>query len=640
MNVASCRSNLCLNTRATRCSRAPLRGRWDARRTIARNLSSNVRIIEVGPRDGLQNIKLQVPTSVKIELINRLAATGLTNIEATSFVSPKWVPQLSDGKQVMNQIMSLTEQKPLRFSVLTPNLKGFEGALAAGANEVVVFASATEAFSKQNQNANVDEALTRARGVVEQAKTHNLWVRGVVSCIFDDPYTGPSDPKAVVNVVKQFFDMGCDEVGLGDTLGQGTPKKTQLLLELLLKEISPDKLTAHFHDTYGQAVANVQRAYDMGLRTFESSVAGLGGCPYAPGAKGNVATEDIVYAFENSGIDTAVSLPKLAAVGDWISQQLGLSNNSRAGAALMANQKQHHAATTPKPDAASPDPESPCVHREREDWPGWTTTTQAEGYTVSEAGSAVKITLNRPENGNAMTTNMLESLTCLFQDLSADSSIFHIVLAASGRFFCTGMDLTRDGGGDSSRYHDKIVALFQAIDDAPQTTIAAIHGPCYGGGVGLGFACDVRLVSSAARWQLSEIKLGVSPAIISKYMAREWGIPFFREAMLSGREIGPRELRRIGAVHGVAADQTTLDDMVVDYLKKLETSAPRAAATCKELVRNAFVGPGSRKQDDFIRQTFDNMLAPGSEGRYGIKQFRQKRRNINWKDFWAAQQAQ
>ncbi|EXJ75081.1 uncharacterized protein A1O5_01777 [Cladophialophora psammophila CBS 110553] len=258
--------------------------------------------------------------------------------------------------------------------------------------------------------------------------------------------------------------MGCDEVGRGDNLGQGTPKKTQLLLELLLKDILPDKLTAHFHDTYGQAVANVQRAYDMGLRTLESGVAGLGGCPYALGAKGNVATEDIVYAFENFGIDTAVNPSKLAAVGDWISQQAGLPNNSRAGAALLANQKQHQATSPSMPDATSPVSNSPYVQVEREDWPGWITTiTQAEGYTVSQAGSAIKIALSRPENGNAVTANVLESLTRKFQELSADPSIFDIVLAAEGRFFCTGMDLTGDSGGDMLYTEQEWIYLLDCV---------------------------------------------------------------------------------------------------------------------------------------------------------------------------------
>lgn len=617
------------------CQRSLIKG------FAVRRSSSKVRIIEVGPRDGLQNISAKVPTATKVELIKRLADTGLTNIEATSFVSPKWVPQLSDGREVMEQILPLIDQYPLRFSVLAPNLKGFENASNAGAKEVVVFASATEGFSQKNQNTTVKQALTEARAVVQQAKKRNIWVRGVVSCIFSDPYSGPTRPEDVLYVVKEFIDMGCDEVGLGDTLGVGTPKLTEKLLEIILKEVPADKLTGHFHDTYGQATANVLKSYEMGLRTFDSSVGGLGGCPYAPGAKGNAATEDIVYTLENSGVDTGVDLQKLALVGDWITRQLNLTNNSRAGAALVAKQRQNAQITTsdqPKSRSAEPATKSSSSKTGQSSPRTWSVLQKAEGYTVSRSRSAVKITLTRSQNGNAMTTEMLESLTQLFKDLASDRSVFHIVLAAEGKFFCTGMDLTGDSRSDSTTYHNRIVALFKAINDAPQTTIAAIHGPCYGGGVGLGFACDVRLASAKATWTLSEIKLGVSPAIISMYMAREWGFAFFREAMLSGREVTADELYRIGTVHGIAKDPEDLKAKVEEYLDRLAPCAPQAAVTCKELVRLAFTGPGSSQQSTFIQQTFENMLAPGSEGRFGIEQFQKKIRKVDWEQFWSAKE--
>lgn len=626
-------------------SRSHLGVKCGARAYFSSKVPSKVRIIEVGPRDGLQNIAANVPTVTKVELINRLAAAGLTNIEATSFVSAKWVPQLADGKDVMDRILPLTKQRDqLRFSVLAPNFRGFENAVASGAKEIVVFASATEAFSQKNQNCTVQQALQQARTLVEHAKEHKIRVRGVVSCIFSDPYSGPTDPKDVHAVVKEFIAMGCDEVGLGDTMGVGTPKLTQTLLELLLRDVPANLLTGHFHDTYGQAVANVVRAYDMGLRTFDSSVAGLGGCPYAPGAKGNVATEDIVYTFEQSGIETNINLLELASVGAWISQQLGIANRSRAGAALMAKQQQtktqNFIASNPASAPASIPNRAPekdthqALNPERATTRRWTVLSKTEGFTITKSLSSVKVTMARSNNGNAMTIAMVESLTRIFRDLAADSSVFQIVLASEGKFFCTGMDLKGDSRDDSSRYHDKIVALFKAIDGAPQTTIAAIHGPCYGGGVGLGFACDVRLASAAARWTLSEIKLGVSPAIISKYMAREWGLPFFREAMLSAREVTPQELSAIGAVHGIGQTQQELDSLVDTYMDRLANCAPRAAATCKELARVASAGLGSSQQDTLIRRTFDNMLAPGSEGEHGIQQFARGNRKVDWKRFW------
>ena len=477
-------------------------------RRLLSSIEPAVRILEVGPRDGLQNIKTSVPTSVKVELIQRLAAAGLRNIETTSFVSPKWVPQLADGAEVYGQVSSLIEQRHLRLPVLVPNMRGLENSIKNGVREVTVFASATEAFSKKNQNCTVDQALNQAEQVTRKALEHDIVVRGVVSCIFSDPYSGPTDPESVLHVVKRFLDMGCNEVGLGDTLGVGTPRDTQTLLEHLFREVEVSKIAGHFHDTYGQAVANVMRAYDMGVRSFDSSVAGLGGCPYAKGAKGNLATEDMVYMFEKSGIDTGINLQALALVGEWISQQLGLPNNSRAGAALVA--KSQSASTASESKAlASPETDvaqsrSPTATRR-----DWKVTEDTGEYRVARAGTAVKITLTRGAKGNSMTPAMVEGSDTPIPKLRArptESSMSF--LEAEGKFFCTGMDLSsgtdRTSKSAESSYYDKVMAMFTAIDEAPQTTIAVIDGPCYGGGVGLGFNCDVRLVSPKARWTLTE----------------------------------------------------------------------------------------------------------------------------------------
>jgi hydroxymethylglutaryl-CoA lyase len=491
----------------------------------------------------------------------------------------------------------------------------------------------------------------------------------VVSCIFACPYDGPTSPSSVLNVVKQLLDMGCYEVGLGDTLGVGTPMDTQKLLEILLKEIPEDKLAGHFHDTYGQAVANVVRAYDMGIRTFDSSVAGLGGCPYAKGAKGNLATEDIVYTFERMGVSTGIDLPKLVSVGEWISRELGLPNGSRAGSALFAKQeaaaeagtsastasvsppKQESAPTglssvvapsqtssLQEPPARAPSSVQNTSHPSSSPEPTRTCkpVEKTGGYSVSRSGNVVKITLTRPQNGNAMTNSMLVGLTRLFQTLARDRSVFHILIAAEGKYFCTGMDLSSGGTTTTSEksHFSKFIEFFNAIDRAPQTTIAVIDGPAFGGGVGLSFACDIRLVSSRARFTLSEIKLGLSPAIISPYIIREWGISFAREAILSGREIYPTQLQHIGAVHGIADPPDTLEGMVNNYLDKLSKCAPRSATECKELVRLGWTDPGGRGQEVKIKETFENMMAEGSEGRFGIEQFRRKVRGIDWGSFW------
>ncbi|KAL6240602.1 putative secondary metabolism biosynthetic enzyme [Rhinocladiella similis] len=589
-------------------------------RALSLQSQPGVRILEVAPRDGLQNVKNTIPTATKVELIHKLADAGLRYIEATSFVSPKWVPQLADSATVMEQIRPLIKEG-VWFPVLAPNLKGLENALASQSQEVVVFASATEAFSKANQNCSIEEALAGAQKVATAAKSHGVRVRGVISCVFSDPYSGPADPHTVLRIAKRFLSMGCYEVGLGDTIGVGTTYQTQKLLELLLSEIPANQLAGHFHDTYGQALANIFAAYSMGIRSFDSAAAGLGGCPYAKGAKGNVATEDIVYAFENSGISTGVDLKKLVGVGEWISGQIGIPNGSRAGSAFASKQK---SSVTPILVPASSPPKKQ-----------WKTIQETPDYRVSRAGSAVKVVLTRSKHGNTMTRSMLEGLTQVYTELAKDRTVFHIVLAAEGKFFCTGMDLSGETNTADTRrdqgYHALINALFTAIDNSPQITIALIDGPCYGGGVGLGFVCDVRLATPKATWTLSEVKIGVCPAIISRYMAREWGVSFFREAMLSGRQVGCLELQRIGAVHSVGEDSNQL---LNEYLEKLAFCAPKSASICKELVKLAWRTPGTKEQDRFIEQTFHSMMLPGTEGEYGLSQFQKKNRNIAWEEFW------
>ncbi|KAK6000259.1 hypothetical protein QM012_003891 [Aureobasidium pullulans] len=306
-----------------------------------------VRIVEVGPRDGLQNIKDVVPTATKIELINRLAQTGLRTIEATSFVSPKWVPQLSDAKTVIESMKLSVARGDISFPVLVPNTKGLEAALALDVKEIGIFLSATEGFSRNNINCSVEDSLVRAQAVIERARERNVRVRGYLSCVVDCPYDGRTSPIVVLRMAKKMLELGCFEISLGDTTGTATPQDIRRLLEVLLREIPASRLAGHFHDSYGQAIANVKEAYRLGIRAFDSSVGGLGGCPYSPGAKGNVATEDIVHSFESMGIDTGVNLTKLAKVGDWICQQLRVPNGSQVGSALVAAEAKHTHKQTP-----------------------------------------------------------------------------------------------------------------------------------------------------------------------------------------------------------------------------------------------------------------------------------------------------
>ena len=296
-------------------------------------LPRRVKIVEVGPRDGLQAETVQVPTGVKIELINRLTAAGLLNIEAASFVSPKWVPQMADGAEVLRGI---NRRPGTLYSALTPNLKGFEAALEGHASEVVVFGSASETFSQRNINCSVAESVSRFIPVARAAKKAGLRLRGSISCSFGCPYEGMVSVSDVVDMVRRFRDLGCDEIDIADTIGVGTARHVQHLVQNASREFPLACLAGHFHDTYGQALANILAALQVGMAIFHSSVSGLGGCPYAKGATGNVATEDVLYLMQGLGINTDVDLGLVVAAGRFISESIGKENGSRAGKALLA----------------------------------------------------------------------------------------------------------------------------------------------------------------------------------------------------------------------------------------------------------------------------------------------------------------
>jgi hydroxymethylglutaryl-CoA lyase len=301
-----------------------------------KNFPREVRIVEVGPRDGLQNEPAAVSTEVKLGLIERLVAAGLTTIEATAFVSPKWVPQMADAQAVM---AGLPLREGLRFPVLVPNLKGLEAALAAGAREVAVFAAASESFSQRNINCSIAESLERFVPVARAAQEAGVAMRGYVSCVLGCPYEGAIAPEAVLGVTARLFELGCYEVSLGDTIGTGTAASTARLFDVLLARFSARQLAGHFHDTYGQALANVLTALEYGIASFDTSVGGLGGCPYAKGATGNLATEDLVYLLDGLGIATGVTLDRLVDAADYIYGALGRPPAGRVARALLAKRK-------------------------------------------------------------------------------------------------------------------------------------------------------------------------------------------------------------------------------------------------------------------------------------------------------------
>ena len=293
---------------------------------------AKVKLVDVGPRDGLQNEKGAVPAAVKIELVHRLQEAGLTEIEVTSFVSPKWVPQMADAAEVMAGI----RRKPdVRYSVLTPNMKGFEAAALSKPDEIVVFAAASEAFSQRNINCSIAESIERFRPVVAAARTNDIYVRGAISCAVGCPYEGEVAPEQVELVARLLKEIGVQHMGVADTIGVGTPVKVQRAIEAALKHYAIDDVSGHFHDTYGQALANTLVSLEMGVWQFDTSSAGLGGCPYAKGATGNVATEDVVYLLHGMDIETGIDLDKLIDAGKFISDFLERKPNSRAATALL-----------------------------------------------------------------------------------------------------------------------------------------------------------------------------------------------------------------------------------------------------------------------------------------------------------------
>lgn len=416
--------------------------------------------------------------------------------------------------------------------------------------------------------------------------------------------------------------MGCYEVSLGDTLGVGTPHQVRSLLTFLFENsVPPDRLAGHFHDTYGQALANVWEAYQCGIRVFDSSVAGLGGCPFAPGARGNVATEDVLYMFQNAGVGTGVDLARLVQVGDWISRQLNQPNGSRAGTALTLKEKANGS-----PQRQDAPKTRPLV---------WEPVKELNGLLVQRSGVNLKLIMNRAKNGNCLTAAMIDELTSEFRRAGSDRSISRVVITGDGKFFCTGMDLSKDntavGSGDAVRnaQFKRLAALLEAIDQCPKVTIACLNGPAFGGGVGLAFACDLRIAIKSAHVTLSEVKLGICAATISKYIIREWGTAFAREALLTARPVSPSELKQRGIIMAFADDGDGLRALLDAVLASLRVASPAGTAMSKRLVSLGWAEAGTETQDRKIKAIFDEMMKPGTDGEFGVREF-QHGRKVDW----------
>ncbi|KAF2207626.1 hypothetical protein CERZMDRAFT_102307 [Cercospora zeae-maydis SCOH1-5] len=589
---------------------------------------ADIRIVEVGPRDGLQNVKPAISANTKLALIEKLHEAGLQRIEITSIVSPRAVPQLADCKEVLADayIQKQLADRRVRMPVLVPNVKGLNVALRHNVKEVAVFVSAAEGFSKANIHCSVQEGLERAQKVADTARAAGLEVRGYVSCIFACPFDGPTPHPAVLNCVRQLLDMGCYEVSLGDTIGVGVPADTEALVNFLVASRIPiQRLAGHFHDTYGQAIANMWAAYRCGMRVFDSSVGGLGGCPFAPGAKGNLATEDLVYSLEQAGVSTGVDLMKLVNTGAWITQQLGIPNSSRAGAALISKAQLARQRTSSVSAPAGLQ---------------WTKQPTIDGLEVYRQGTNMKVVLNRPRNGNALTVPMISHLTQVFEDAATDRSISRIVITANGKFFCTGMDLSRDnspvakeGTSASDAQYTRLTRLFESIDKAPQVTIACVQGSAFGGGVGLALVCDIRLMVANATLKLSEVRLGLAPATISRYVVRELGISFSREVMLSARAVSAQELMRLGKIAEIIPAQEQLTSAIDTYLLRLRACAPNASKMAKDLVRLGWEHAGNEEQDRGIKRIFADFMDQKSESAHGLRQFQKGVKEVDWDSY-------
>jgi len=303
---------------------------------LSSKLPKQVKVVEVGPRDGLQNETIPVSANDKIDLIEKLSDAGVNYIESGSFVSPKWVPQMGTSTEVFEK---LNRKKGVTYAALTPNMRGFEGALAANADEVAIFGAASESFSQKNINCSIEESLERFAPIMEAAKKANIKVRGYVSCVLGCPYEGDIDPEQVALVAERLFAMGCYEISLGDTVGVGNPSNVTKMIQAVSARVPIDKLAVHFHDTYGQALTNIYAALQMGVKVVDSAIAGLGGCPYAKGASGNVATEDVVYMLNGLGITTGIDFNKLLQAGWFISDKLGKSPISKVSNAYLAQKE-------------------------------------------------------------------------------------------------------------------------------------------------------------------------------------------------------------------------------------------------------------------------------------------------------------
>ncbi len=486
------------------------------------HLPTKVTIKEVGPRDGLQNESKFIETQDKVDWINLLSKTGLDYIEVSSFVHPKWIPQLADSEQVLK---SINREKGVTYAALVPNIRGLERALTCNVNEVSVFMSASEGHNKSNINKTIDETFPVLKEVVDEALKANVKVRGYVSTVIACPYDGPVSPEQVLKVVDRLAEMGVYEISLGDTIGVGVPTQVESLLSTLLKHFPSNLFAMHFHDTRGTALANVVKSLEMGITTFDSSTGGLGGCPYAKGASGNVSTEDLLYMLSAMNIETGVNQE-----------------------ALMKLQEMKGALTL-------------------------TTLVQ---FNEIEKGIGL-ITLNRPEAANAMSIQLLTDLNECLDEVAKNREIRVVLITGSGdKAFCAGADLKERKNMNEQQVRETVRLIgstVNRVEALPQPVIAVLNGVAFGGGLELALACDLRIASSEAKMGLTEVSLGIIPgAGGTQRLPRLIGLGKAKELIYTARRITASEALEINLINEVVEKE--------DLLK-------RATELAREIAKNA-----------------------------------------------------
>lgn len=546
------------------------------------NLPEFVKVVEVGPRDGLQNEEKKIETASKIRLIEMLADSGLSHIEVSSLVSPKWIPQLADAVEVAS---GLALKGKVVTSLLVPNEKGYERFKSTKLDQVALFMSASQSHSKANINKSIEEAFQALEAVITPARRDGFALRCYVSVAFECPYEGPVAPDTVRGIVERLLSSGVDEISLGDTIGAATPDQVAFLIRLLKQDLPLSKLALHFHDTRGTALANVLAGLSEGVSIFDASIGGLGGCPYAPGAAGNLATEDLVYMLHSMGIDTGVDLDRLVDAGAYAQSIVGRELPGRYLQAALSRR-------------AKGCPSLECDNKSMSK-----AVAVDERVVLVEKGDGLAwIKLNRLSVHNCLSREVLNSIIKAAFELACDPQVRVVaIIGAGAKVFCAGADLTERKTmteGETLDYLALIQKTMKALESMPQPVIAAINGSAFGGGTELALACDLRVMMSGAQLRLTEVKLGIIPgAGGTQRLPRLIGKSKAKEMILTAAPLSAQAGLELGLIHRVVTDDGALDENgfmvplmneVKVWAQEIKKAAPLSLAQAKFAIDQGF----------------------------------------------------